>query len=607
MPGNPWQRPASKNWHVLISLYPFLQLHRMQMVSYAIALLCGAAGTLALPEGARFLLDRGFRSAHLLLEACVALLLLGIFTTAARAAREALASWIGQKVVAELRDRVFAHALRLPAPFYERFRTGEVISRLGSDVTILRFGLPSVLGGALQHGLTLLGALTLMLVTAPMLVLPALLVLPFLVWLNIRSGRLQRIYSRREQDCLADLSAYTEESINGIRTLQALTREAAAEAHYHQGIGTLLEQVRRRIRIQAAASLASGFLIFLLLAGMLYLGGWRILHHRTGIGSLTAFLIYALMATSALAALASLWGQVGRLVGAVERLLALLEEPVEERPAQSGTEASIPSRKPAHLHFQNVSFRYPARSDQAALEDIGLEIPPGEHLALVGASGAGKSTLFDLLMRHHAPSQGRILLDGQDIGGLRVHDLRQQIAMVPQQPSIFSLSIAENILLANPRATEAAFRAAVRAARVDEFAEALPEGVHTHVGEKGITLSGGQRQRLAIARALLRDPRILILDEATSALDAENERLVQEALRTLIQGRTTLVAAHRLATVRDADRIVVLEKGRITAVGTHGELLECSELYRHFARLQFLEDRVENGSPEEMAQEQDRS
>ncbi len=595
MSGNPWQRPASKNWHVLISLYPFLRLHRMQLLAYAVALLCGAAGTLALPQGARFLLDRGFYSAHFLLLACAALLFLGIFTTAARAAREGLATWIGQKIIAELRDRVFAHALRLPAPFYERFRTGEVVSRLGSDVTILRFGLPGVLGGALQHGLTLAGALTMMLATAPMLVLPALPVLPLLVWLNLRSGRLQRIYSRREQDCLADLSAYTEESINGIRTVQALTRETAAEEQYHQGIVRLLEQVRRRIRIQAVASFASGFLVFLLLAGMLYLGGWRILHHQTGIGSLTAFLIYALMATSALAALAGLWGQLGRLVGAVERLLSLLEEPVEERVTEvagSGVVSSLPSRKAAHLHFQNVSFRYPGRQDRAALEDIGLEIPAGEHVAFVGASGAGKSTLFDLVMRHYAPSQGRILLDGQDTGHLRVHDLRQQIAVVPQQPSIFSLSIAENILLSNPKATEAAFREAVRAARVDEFAENLPEGIYTHVGEKGITLSGGQRQRLAIARALLRNPRILLLDEATSALDAENERRIQETLRTVIRGRTTLVAAHRLATVRDADRIVILEQGRITAVGTHEELLVRSDLYRHFTRLQSLEGRT---------------
>jgi ATP-binding cassette subfamily B protein len=588
MAANPWQRPTSKNWHALAALLPFLRPHGWMLLLYFLALLLSAAGTLALPQGARYLLDHGFHNARLLLLASVGLLLLGIFTTAARAAREALATWIGQKVVADLRAKVFAHALHLPALFYEKFRTGEVISRLSSDVTILRFGLAGVLGGALQHGLTLIGSLILMLVTAPLLVLPVVIIVPPLLWINLRSGRLQRRYSRNEQDYLADLSSHTEESINAIRTVQALTRESAANDTYQEGIEGVLDQVRGRIRVQAWASLLSGFLIFLLLAGMLYLGGWRILHHRSSIGDLSAFLIYALFATSALSSLGSLWGQLGRLLGAIERLLALLEQEPEEAPGSPA--APLPAASTAaSLRFERVFFAYPSRSDIPTLENIDLDIAAGEHLALVGASGAGKSTIFDLLLRHYAPSQGRILLDGQDIASLRVHDLRQQIAIVPQHPAIFSLSVADNILLARPGASEAALRAAMRAARVDEFVEGLPEGMHTHVGEKGITLSGGQRQRLAIARALLRDPRILILDEATSALDAENERLIQEALAELIRGRTTLVAAHRLATIRDADRIVVLESGRITATGTHAELLQRSPVYRRFASLQSLD------------------
>lgn len=589
MAANPWQRPTSKNWHALLALVPFLRPRFGWLVLYGVALLLSAAGTLALPQGARYLLDHGFPNERVLLLASIALLLLGVFTTAARAAREALATWIGQRVVADLRDQVFSHALHLPALFYEKFRTGEVISRLSSDVTILRFGLAGVLGGALQHGLTLIGSLILMLVTAPILVLPVIVIVPPLVWVNLRSGRLQRSYSRREQDYLADLSSHTEESINAIRTIQALTREGAAKQSYRNGIGGMLQQVRGRIRVQAGASLLSGFLIFLLLAGMLYLGGWRILHHQASIGGLTAFLIYAMFATSALSSLGSLWGQLGRLLGAIERLLSLLDQEPEETPKANETATAIaPRASAAALRFAQVSFSYPSRSDISTLEDIDLNIAPGEHLALVGASGAGKSTFFNLLLRHYAPTQGQILLDGHDIAQLRVHDLRQQIAIVPQHPAIFSLSVADNILLAKPGASEIALRAAMRAARVDEFVDKLPEGIHTHVGEKGITLSGGQRQRIAIARALLRDPRILILDEATSALDAENERLIQEALAELIRGRTTLVAAHRLATIRDADRIVVLEAGSIIATGTHGELLHSSPTYRHFADLQSL-------------------
>ncbi|WP_308388452.1 ABC transporter ATP-binding protein [Acidithiobacillus sp. AMEEHan] len=451
MAANPWQRPTSKNWHALFALLPFLRPRLWLLILYAIALLLSAAGTLALPQGARYLLDHGFHNARILLLASLALLLLGIFTTAARAAREALATWIGQKVVADLRERVFTHAVHLPALFYEKFRTGEVISRLSSDVTILRFGLAGVLGGALQHGLTLIGSLIMMLVTAPILVLPVIIVVPPLVWVNLRSGRLQRKYSRLEQDYLADLSSHTEETINAIRTVQALTREDEAKNIYGAGIDGVLQQVRGRIKVQAGASLLSGFLIFFLLAGMLYLGGWRILHHRGSIGGLTAFLIYAMFATSALSSLGSLWGQLGRLLGAIERLLALLEEEPEEPPAQRATESPVrASSSPASLRFAHVYFAYPSRSDIPTLENIDLTIEAGEHLALVGASGAGKSTFFDLLLRHYAPTQGQILLDGQDISRMRAHDLRQQIAIVPQHPAIFSLSVADNILLAKP-------------------------------------------------------------------------------------------------------------------------------------------------------------
>lgn len=592
MAANPWQRPTTRNFSVLLKLLPFLRGRYGWFALYLLSLLLSAAGGLALPQGARLLLDHGFIQARMLLLASIALFVLGLFTVAARAAREALATWIGQGIVADLRQEVFAHVLRLPAPFFESFRTGEVISRLSSDVTILRFGLAAVLGGALQSGLTLLGALLLMVTTLPLLVLPGILILPPLVWINLRAGRLQRQYSRLEQDYLADLSAHTEESLNGIRVVQAMTQEAAAEARYREDIARLLEQVRRRIRVQAGASLVSGVLIFGLLSTMLYLGGWLVLHGRAQVGTLAAFLIYALMATSSLSTLGSLWGQLGRLAGATERLLALLDEKPEEAKTDAA-EIPTPSpmlheSRPASLRFVDVSFRYPSRPDMAALHHIDLNIALGETLALVGASGAGKSTLFSLLLRHYQPESGRILLDGRDLRELRLHELRRQIAIVPQQAVIFSMSVADNIRMARPGATEAALRRAVQAARVDEFTERLPQGLQTHVGEKGVSLSGGQRQRIAIARALLRDPRILILDEATSALDAENERLIQEALALLTANRTTLVAAHRLATIVHAHRIAVLEAGRLIATGTHEELLGSCEPYRNFAELQGL-------------------
>lgn len=592
MAANPWQRPTTKNFSVLLKLLPFLRGRYGLFALYLLSLLLSAAGSLALPQGARFLLDHGIVQTRMLLIASIVLFILGLFTVTARAAREALATWIGQGIVADLRQQVFAHVLRLPAPFYESFRTGEVISRLSSDVTILRFGLAGVLGGALQSGLTLVGALLLMVTTLPLLVLPGILILPPLVWINLRAGRLQRHYSRLEQDYLADLSAHTEESLNGIRVVQAMTQETAAEARYRADIVHLLEQVRRRIRVQVGASLVSGALIFGLLSVMLYLGGWLVVHGRAQMGMLAAFLIYALMATSSLSTLGSLWGQLGRLAGATERLLALLDETPEETKA-SAVEPPIPvavshKNPPASLRFVDVSFRYPSRPDIAALHHIDLDVAPGETLALVGASGAGKSTLFSLLLRHYLPETGQILLDGQDLRALRLHELRRQIAIVPQQAVIFSMSIADNIRMARPEATEAALRRAVQAARVDEFAERLPQGLQTHVGEKGVALSGGQRQRIAIARALLRDPRILILDEATSALDAENERLIQEALALLTADRTTLVAAHRLATIVHAHRIAVLDAGHLIALGTHRELLRECEPYRHFAELQGL-------------------
>ncbi|MHB1268894.1 MAG: ABC transporter ATP-binding protein [Acidithiobacillus ferriphilus] len=597
MAQNPWQRPVNRNVWVLWKLKPFLLTRRVYLLFYALALLLSAASALVLPQGARWILDKGFHSYPALLWISAALLGLGLFTVAMRALRDALATWIGQGVVADLRTAVFSHVLHLPAVFYEVFRTGEVISRLSSDVTILRFGLTGVLGRSLQSGITLIGALALMAATLPQLIIPGLAALPLLVLINLKSGRLQRRYSRNEQDYLADLSAHTEESVNGIRVIQALTLEPQTEERYRRDIRLLLGQVWSRVMVQLWSTFLTGGLVFLALSVMLYWGGLAVLRHEVGIGVLAAFLLYALMAATSLAALGELWGSMARLAGATERLLALLDERPEASAVSPVQDAAPPHVnggllaqrvRPARLRLDDVSFSYPSRSDCHAIANISFDIAEGETMAFVGASGAGKSTLFSLLLRHYQPSQGHILLDGVDINTLPLHSLRQQLAVVPQHPVIFSMSIAENIMMARPDASEADLLEAVRAARVDEFSDRLKGRLQTHVGEKGVTLSGGQRQRIAIARAILRNPRVLILDEATSALDAENERIIQEALGNLTAQRTTLVAAHRLATVIHASRIAVLDKGRLIAVGNHRELLESCPIYRQFAQLQRL-------------------
>jgi len=594
---NPWQRPVNKNLWVLWKLKPFLRSRLGLLLAYLLAMLCSAGASLVLPQGARFILDKGFHSYKALLWISIALFILGMFTVAMRGLRDGLATWLGQGVVADLRSAVFSHALHLPAIFYETFRTGEVISRLSSDVTILRFGLTGVLGRSLQSGITLVGALVLMLVTMPQLLLPGVLVLPLLVFVNIRSGRLQRGYSRKEQDYLADLSAHTEESINGIRVIQALTLEPQTETRYRQDIHLLLGQVWSRVKVQSWSTFLTGSLVFLALSAMLYLGGLAVLEKQVGMGVLAAFLLYALMAATSLASLGELWGSMSRLAGATERLLALLDEkPEHSAQALSGEVGKVPEssefsiRNPARLTLERVAFRYPSRPDVPAIENISLDIEPGETVAFVGASGAGKSTVFSLLMRHYQPSEGQILLDGTAIDAMPLRSLRQQLAVVPQHPVIFSMSIADNILMARPDANEAALLAAVKAARVDEFSDRLEDKLKTHVGEKGVTLSGGQRQRIAIARAILRNPRVLILDEATSALDAENERLIQEALANLTAQRTTLVAAHRLATIVHAARIAVLDQGRLIAIGSHEALLKSCPTYRQFAELQRLHE-----------------
>lgn len=606
MAQNPWQRPVNRNVWVLWKLKPFLLTRRMYLLFYALALLLSAASALVLPQGARWILDKGFHSYPALLWISAALLGLGLFTVAMRALRDALATWIGQGVVADLRTAVFSHVLHLPAVFYEVFRTGEVISRLSSDVTILRFGLTGVLGRSLQSGITLIGALALMAATLPQLIIPGLVALPLLVLINLKSGRLQHRYSRNEQDYLADLSAHTEESVNGIRVIQALTLEPQTEERYRRDIRLLLGQVWSRVMVQLWSTFLNGGLVFLALSVMLYWGGLAVLRHEVGIGVLAAFLLYALMAATSLAALGELWGSMARLAGATERLLALLDE----RPEASAPVSLVPDAAPPHvnggllaqrvrparLRLDDVSFSYPSRSDYHAIANISFDIAEGETMAFVGASGAGKSTLFSLLLRHYQPSQGHILLDGVDINTLPLHSLRQQLAVVPQHPVIFSMSIAENIMMARPDASEADLLEAVYAARVDEFSDRLKGRLQTHVGEKGVTLSGGQRQRMAIARAILRNPRVLILDEATSALDAENERIIQEALGNLTAQRTTLVAAHRLATVIHASHIAVLDKGRLVAVGTHRELLDSCPIYRQFAQLQRLHEGAEDMS-----------
>ena len=567
-------------------LLPYLRPYRARSLGAAFTLILAAGLVLALGQGVRRLIDHGFASNNQssLNHAALAMFLVVAALAGATAARFTLVSWLGERVGADLRIDLFNRTIALSPAFFETARTGDILTRLTADISILQSLIGSAISQWLRGGLLLIGAFIMLLITSPKLAGIVLLVVPIVIIPMVLFGRRERRLSRDAQDRVADLGAYAEETINALRTVQSFTHEPMARTRFAHDAERSVASAVRRIRTRATLILAVILLGFGAITFSLWVGGRDVIAGHMTAGDLSAFVFYAVLLASSGAQMSELWGELQRAGGAADRLSELLEE----RPtiADPATPKYLPPDPAGQVTFEDVTFRYPARPDTDALSRFNLTIKPGENIALVGPSGAGKTTTLQLLLRFYDPQQGAIRLDGIDIAQLRLADLRAQIGIVPQDPVIFSTTAFDNIRYGRPTATDAEVRAAAHAAHAD-FLSALPQGFDTYLGEKGVRLSGGQRQRIAIARAILRAPSVLLLDEATSALDAESEQAIQEALAALSVGRTTIAIAHRLATVRNADRIIVIDSGKIVATGTHDGLLQQGGLYARLARLQF--------------------
>lgn len=582
-----FDRPKGRNLRYLRRTAGFLKPYKGRVAAAVVALLVTVGTGLAIGQGLKVLIDSGFAAgdAAALDRALLFLLSLAVIMAAGTFARFYFVSWVGERVVADLRQAVFDRILSLHTGFFEVTRTGEVLSRLTTDTTLLQTVIGSSASVALRNGLNLIGGLIMLFVTDPKLTGMVLLVVPLVVAPIMIFGRRVRRLSRASQDRVADVGAFAEESINAMRTVQAFTHEGVDRRRFAGEVENAFTVAISRILMRGFLTSIVILLVFASIGFILWVGGRDLQAGEITGGELTAFIFYATMVAFSVGVISEVYGELQRAAGATERLIELLEaEPEIVAPANP---APLPEPAEGRVRFEDVTFHYPSRPDLPALIGFSLDVQPGETVALVGPSGAGKSTVFQLLLRFYDPDSGRIALDGLDIRTADPQAVRARYALVPQDPVIFGADALENIRYGRPDADEAAVRAAAEAAAAAEFIDQLPDGFATFLGEKGVRLSGGQRQRLSLARALLRDPSVLLLDEATSALDAENERLVQQALEKLKAGRTTLVIAHRLATVVNADRIIVMDQGRAVASGSHAELLQSNRLYARLAALQF--------------------
>ncbi|SEA11057.1 ABC transporter transmembrane domain-containing protein [Microbulbifer marinus] len=575
---------------MMAELWQFMRPYKKVLLAAGVALVFTAGITLSIGQGIRLLVDRGFMagSSAALGNAVLVLMALALLMAVGTYARHYLVSWLGERVVADLRKAVFDHIVTLHPSYFETNRSGEIMSRLTTDTTLLQHIIGTSFSMALRSALMFVGALALLLFTNLKLSLMVLVGVPLVLLPIVLYGRRVRRLSKASQDSIADVGSYAGEIIQHIKTVQSYTREDHEKQAFGREVETAFQVAKRRIRQRSLLIASVILLMFGAVSGLLWVGGNDMIAGRMSAGDLAAFVFYAMLMGSAVATISEVYGELQRATGATERLVDLLnveaDIPVstgEDQPAKTLHDAK------AQVAFEAVDFSYPSRPDQPAIRGLSLLVAEGKSLALVGPSGAGKSTLLELLQRFYDPQGGRITLDGVDIRELDTGILRKQMAVVPQQPALFTADVWYNIRYGRPDASDAEVIAAAKAAHAHEFIEQLPDGYNSHLGEQGTRLSGGQKQRLAIARAILKDPKILLLDEATSALDAESEYHVQQALQELMKGRTTIIIAHRLATILHADSIAVLDQGQLIAQGTHAELIEISPLYKRLAELQF--------------------
>ncbi|MGE3066182.1 MAG: ABC transporter transmembrane domain-containing protein [Hyphomicrobiaceae bacterium] len=571
----------------LLALKPYLLRHPAMLAAALAALVLSAAAMLVVPVAVRRMIDVGFSSGDgdFIGRYFAMLIVVGLVLAVASAARFYCVNWLGERVVADLRSDVFAHLTTLGPAFFDRTRSGEVMSRLTADTTQIKAAAGSALSQALRNLIMLIGATTLMVITSPTLSMLVVVAIPAIVFPLVAYGRVVRRLSRSAQDTLADAAAYAAENLAAVRTLQAFTNEPAVSARFSGAVERAFEAARARLMARAGLTAMVIALVVASVVGILWFGASLVVSNSMTGGRLGQFVLYALLAAGAVAELSEVWGELAQAAGAAERLGEL--RAVETTVAAPSRPQLLPEPARGAVAFEAVHFTYPAPAGMPVLDGITFSAAPGETVALVGPSGAGKSTVFSLLLRFYDPQSGCIRFDGRDVRSVDPTALRSRIALVPQDVALFADTVAANISYGAPGATRDQIVAAAEAAQADGFIRALSAGYDTMVGERGITLSGGQRQRIAVARAILRDAPLLLLDEATSALDAESEMAVQHALERVMRGRTTLVIAHRLATVQRADRILVFDRGHLVEEGRHADLVRHGGLYSRLAELQF--------------------
>jgi ATP-binding cassette subfamily B protein len=571
-------------------LWHFVRPYKTRLTIAILALVVTAGLTLSLGQGVRLMVDEGFAAGSIagLGEALSFFALMVVAVALGAYLRFYMVSWLGERVVADIRQQLYRHLVSLPPSFFEDNLSGEIQSRITTDTTLLQTVIGSSFSFALRNSLTFIGGIVLMFITNLKLSLIVLVAVPLIVFPMIFFGRKVKKLSRASQDKVASVGAWAGESLQHIKVVQAFTREDLVNRQFAQAAEGAFGVALLRIRQRAFMIALVMILVMGSVAGMLYVGGRDVIAGELSGGDLAAFVFYAIMVAGSLAAVTEVYGEVQRAAGAAERIRELMAAKSDiVSPTDNNSSAGEQDATQPLIAFQQVNYHYPSRPQTPALADLELNVRRGERIALVGPSGAGKSTLFDLLLRFRDPQSGSITLHGKPLPDWNLQTLRSQFALVPQQPVLFSANVVDNLRYGRPDASEEDVMAAARAAHADEFIQQLPDGYQSYLGEQGVKLSGGQKQRLAIARAILRDPQILLLDEATSALDAQSEHLVQQALDSLMENRTTFVIAHRLATIKNVDRIVVMEHGRIVAIGSHQQLLQTSPLYQRLAQLQF--------------------